>query len=335
MARVRALSPRVRRLVRICAGIVALVGTIATVGARPFIHGVTSISWLSITAGVVLTAVATASAVWRWRIVAVRLGLELSWRGAIAAYYRSQFVNTVLPGGVVGDVHRAFRHGKRSGGVALAARAVAAERIAGQLVQFALVALVLSLLGLSSPLRALAWIVGGATGLVAVAVGIIAASGRGRRLLRREVELLSPVFGNLGRSAQVIASSILVVASHATLFVVACVVTGVHAPLSELVALALIALTAGALPINLGGWGPREGAAGFAFAAVGLGVSAGVAASTTFGVLATIAVLPGAGVLVVNRIDAARARRRSMDSQEEPTAGRSTEIRPLTEGVNA
>ena len=335
MANVRALSPRVRRLVRICAGIVVLAGTIATVGARPFVHGVTSISWLSVVAAVALTAVATASAVWRWRTVSAGLGLELSWRGAIAAYYRSQFLNAVLPGGVVGDVHRAYRHGRRSGSVALAARAVATERIAGQVVQFALVALVLSLLGLSSPLRVLAWVVGGIAGLVVIAIGIMAALARGRRLLRRELELLFPVLGNLGRSAQVIASSILVVASHATLFVLVCVVTGVHAPLSELVALALIALTAGALPINLGGWGPREGAAAFAFAAVGLGASAGVAASTTFGVLATIAVLPGAAVLVVSRIEAARARRRSMDVQEEPTAARSTGTRPLTEGVNA
>ena len=36
---------------------------------------------------------------------------------AVAAYYRSQFLNTTLPGGVLGDVHRGVRHGRDAGDV--------------------------------------------------------------------------------------------------------------------------------------------------------------------------------------------------------------------------
>jgi uncharacterized membrane protein YbhN (UPF0104 family) len=316
MAGLKLLSPRLRRLARIGAGVIVVAAIVATLGTGPFIHGVTSVSLFSVAVALALTGVATVSAVWRWRAVASGLGLELSWRGAIAAYYRSQFLNTVLPGGVVGDVHRAYRHGRRSGSVALAARAVATERIAGQVVQFVLVALVLSLLGLNSPLHALAWVVGGVVLLLVIAIGIVATVVRGRRLLLRELDLLGQLFGNPRRAVQIVASSILVVASHATVFIVACLATGVHAPLSELVALALIALTAAALPINVGGWGPREGAAASAFAAVGAGAGAGVAASTTFGVLATIALLPGAVVLVAARVRAARKLRRASNFPE-------------------
>ena len=53
-----------------------------------------------------------AAAAWRWRILVRRLGLSLGWRESVAAYYRSQFLNTVLPGGVVGDVDRAVSHGR-------------------------------------------------------------------------------------------------------------------------------------------------------------------------------------------------------------------------------
>lgn len=331
MARVRSLSPRLRRVGRIGVGVGVLAGIVATVGAGPFIRGVTSVSWPTVAIAVALTGVATAAAVWRWRTVAAGLGLELTLRGAFAAYYRSQFLNTVLPGGVVGDAHRAYRHGRRSGSVALAARAVATERIAGQVVQVALVALVLSVLGLSSPLHALAWVVGGAAILAVIAVGTFAIAPAGRRLLRREFGYLGRLFGDARRSVRIVAASVLVVASHTILFVVACVATGVRAPLSELVALGLIALTAGALPINVGGWGPREGAAASAFAAVGLGASAGVAASTTFGVLATIAVLPGAAVLVASRIEAARARRRSNAAHQELGTQQSTETEPHDE----
>ena len=53
------------------------------------------------------------------------------------------------------------------------------------------------------------------------------------------------------------------------------------------------------VPISLAGWGPREGAAAWSFAASGHGAAQGVAVATTYGVLAAAAVLPGLVVLVV------------------------------------
>lgn len=320
MAGVRSLSPAALRWVRIAAGLVVVAAIAATVGAGPFLRGLLSVSPEAIVLAVVLIGLATAAAAWRWKVVAAGLGLELSWRGAVAAYYRSQFLNTVLPGGVVGDIHRAYRHGWRTGSVALAARAVATERIVGQIVQFALVAAVLASLGLASPLRGAAWAVAGIITLAAVALGVVATTRRGRRFVRRELGMLAEVFRDPARTVQIVASSLVVITSHATLFVVACLASGVRAPLGELVALALISLTAAAVPINVGGWGPREGAAASAFAVVGLGAAAGVAASTAFGVLATIAILPGAVVLLVDRV-----RRPS----ETPA------IRPVTEEIHA
>jgi glycosyltransferase 2 family protein len=329
MAGLKSVSPRARGWARIGAGIIVVAAIVATVGAGPFIRGLTSVSAVPVVVAVLLTGIATASAAWRWRVVAAGLGLELSWRGAIAAYYRSQFLNAVLPGGVVGDIHRAYRHGRRSGDVALAARAVVTERIAGQLVQCALTLVVLAALGLASPLHGLAWVIGGVAVLLVIATAIVATAAGGRRFLRRELRMLRQLFRDPGRSVQIVASSIVVVVSHTTVFVVACLATGVHASLTEMVALALIVLSAAALPINVGGWGPREGAAASAFAVVGLGAGAGVAASTTFGVLATIALLPGAAVLLVDRIRVARTRRPPSTTTEKPITER------LIEEVNA
>ena len=47
---------------------------------------------------------------WRWRFTAGRLGIDLRFGEAVREYYLSMFVNQVLPGGVVGDVSRAWRH---------------------------------------------------------------------------------------------------------------------------------------------------------------------------------------------------------------------------------
>ena len=167
---VRALcsSPRSRAVARALLGLALLLAIAVRVGAEPFVRGLAAVSPATIAAALALTAVATAAASWRWRVIAARLGLALAWTPAISAYYRSQFLNTVLPGGVIGDVDRAVTHGRDVGELAQASRAVAVERTAGQAVQLV--------------------IAGGGTG-IARNVGLRSrcgrAAARGRRRLRR------------------------------------------------------------------------------------------------------------------------------------------------------
>ena len=112
--------------------------------------------------------------------------------------------------------------------------------------------------------------------------------------------------GSPGAFVRVVVASIVVVACHVVTFGVAVAAVGASVPPMRLAALALVVLLAGSIPLNLGGWGPREGIAGWTFAVAGLGASAGVAASTLFGILAMIAVAPG---LVVAATSAVRRMR--------------------------
>jgi len=93
-------------------------------------------------------------------------------------------------------------------------------------------------------------------------------------------------------------ASVLVVAGHTATFVIAARVAGSTAPLGELIALLMVIQIAAAIPLNIGGWGPREGAAAWAFAAAGLGAANGVTVSTLYAVLMLAAVAPGAGLLL-------------------------------------
>ncbi len=308
------VTPRARRLLPLAFGAAIVVGTIAVVGTGPLLRGLAAISPAAIAAAALLNAAATAAAAWRWRAVSRELGLPLPWREGVAAYYRSQFVNSVLPGGVIGDVHRAYRHGAPSGDLATAARAVATERITGQLVQAAATAIVLAALGLTASRGgwppSVVWSASAAVGLIVaalVAAAVIAvATPGGRRILTRELSLLGRVFRAPRSSISIVLASLVVVAAHAGTFVVACLAVGIRASPGEFVGLALVALAAGSLPVNIGGWGPREAASAAAFAAIGLSAGAGVAASTAFGVLAIVAVLPGALALIVDRVFATR-----------------------------
>jgi hypothetical protein len=211
------------------------------------------------------------------------------------------FLNLTLPGGVVGDVHRGVSHGRNVRDVGLALRAVAWERTAGQVVEA--VVTVVILVSLPSPVRpsiplALAVLVA-----VAIAVALVGRAGPGdgrSRWARLRRAIAGDVRGALlaRRAWPVIAlTSLLVVTGHAITFVIAARTAGATAPLSELVPLALLAMLAMVLP-SVAGWGPREGATAWAFAAAGLGADLGVATAVVYGVMVIVASLPGALVLV-------------------------------------
>jgi uncharacterized membrane protein YbhN (UPF0104 family) len=286
-------SPGFQRALRIAVAVAVLAALVVRVGAGPFLHGLASLDGPSIAAAVALCAVATGAAAWRWRLLARRLGIPLGWSAAVGRYYRSQFVNVVLPGGVVGDVQRALDHGREAALLAASARAVVAERMLGQLVLIALSALVLGVSG--GPFAALAPWTGVGALLLAGAVGVAAAaSARVRRLLSREAAALRDALGSVSVTLRAAAASALVVACHVATFAVAAAAVGARLEPGRIVPVALVVLLAASLPANVGGWGPREGAAGWAFALAGAGAAAGVSAATLFGVLTFIAVVPGA-----------------------------------------
>ena len=228
------------------------------------------------------------------------LGVDLPLGTAVAAYYRSLFLNVTLPGGVVGDVHRGISHGRDTSDVGRGLRAVAWERSAGQVVQVVLTVAVL--LVLPSPVRAVVPLV--ALALLAAAAGVALAArvrpavGRSRWARSRAAarDLRDGLLARRAWPAIALASA-LVVAGHAATFLIAARTAGATAPPSQMLPLALLVLLAAALP-NVGGWGPREGVTAWAFAAAGLGASLGVATAVVYGVMVFVASLPGAAVLV-------------------------------------
>jgi uncharacterized membrane protein YbhN (UPF0104 family) len=233
--------------------------------------------------------------------VARALDVELSFGAAVAAYYRSIFINVTVPGGVVGDVHRGLSHGHDTHQVGPALRAVAWERFAGQVVQIILTVVVL--LALPSPVHAAMPLV--VLGLVvAVLVALLVARlrpGGGSALARARDTVVADVRGALlARHARlgIALASALIVAGHALTFVIAAHAAGTSASLSRMLPIALLAMLAMTLP-NIAGWGPREGVTAWAFGAAGLGAGAGVTTSVVYGVMAIVAALPGAVILLV------------------------------------
>jgi uncharacterized membrane protein YbhN (UPF0104 family) len=281
---------RVWAWARLLAGAAILAFLMWRLGAGPFWHGLRSVHPVTVAVACGIGVLTTVCCAWRWRLVARGVGVALPLGPAVAAYYRSQFLNSTLPGGVLGDVHRAVRHGREVGSVGRGVQAVVWERALGQAVQVAVA--IVALLALPSPVR-------GRMPLVAVAVvvggGVLAGiAARARPRLR------------LTEWSAVLLASTVVVAGHLATFLIAARAAGSTAPLTRLAPLALLVLLAMAVPANVGGWGPREGAAAWAFAAAGLTASAGLATAVVYGVLTLAASLPGAVFLIVRAEGAPR-----------------------------
>lgn len=107
-------------------------------------------------------------------------------------------------------------------------------------------------------------------------------------------------------------------AGHLATFLVAARAVGASAPIARLVPLMVLALLAMTLPVNIGGWGPREGVSAWAFGAAGLSATQGLTIAVVYGLFAFVASLPGAGVLFVRWITRLRPARPRVDTEAEP-----------------
>jgi uncharacterized membrane protein YbhN (UPF0104 family) len=297
------------------AGILALL--LWRLGTGAFLDGLRVIDAPALALAFVIGVTTTVFSAWRWCLVARGLGLRLSLRGATADYYKALFLNAALPGGVLGDVDRAVRHGRDEGDVGRSVRAVVLERTAGQIVLLGVGITVL----LTVPSPVLTQLHRHGAGVAVVAGGVAVAGAvvllACRRLRQGGSRLAAGVrtgvteirTGLLARRnwPGITLASTVVLAGHLATFVVAARAAGSAASLTRLTPLMLLALLAMSLPINVGGWGPREAVTAWAFGAAGLSATQGLTIAVVYGVFAFVAALPGAAVVVVRAVARLRA----------------------------
>lgn len=259
-------------------GAAALLGAlIARFGAGPLADAAGSVRPAAAGGALALGAVGALAQGLRWRIVAAGLGDAMSRRSAVARCYEAAFLNAVLPGGLAGDAVRAVRrrvaHDATWG---TSVWSVVGERLCGTVV--ALTAAAAGLLLVDARLAAL---------VAAAALVVFVVASRSLRGL--PVRAAAAAWG----------LSLLGWFAYLALFVLAATGVGVRVPAGELAGLGAITVGGMSIPVNLAGWGPREGAAVLAFEGLGAGGALGLATSVAYGLLALVSVLPGGVILLV------------------------------------
>ncbi|MGI5128631.1 lysylphosphatidylglycerol synthase transmembrane domain-containing protein [Pseudonocardia sp. CA-107938] len=290
------------RLLPAAAAVAVLVALALRLGAGDVLTALRSLDAPVLAAALAIGFVSTAASAARWWLIARSAGLRLSLPQAVVEYYRAQLGNAVLPAGMLGDLHRAVSHGRRAGDVGGGLRAVMLERMAGQVV------LVLAAVGVLVaqprllPVLADAVLPSAVSEWVVPALAVAAAVLVGVGIVFRH--RLAPLVTDLRRMATmrvwpgvVVLSAVALVGYLAT-FVLAARAAGVTAPVADLLPPMLLALLVMGLPVNVGGFGPREAITAVAFGALGLGAAAGFATAVGYGVLCLVSALPGLATFV-------------------------------------
>ena len=232
---------------------------------------------------------------WRWRFTAGRLGVGMPYRHALSEYYLGVFLNQVLPGGILGDVSRAWRHAILAARRRTAIHAVVLERLVVQAVMLPVaVASLLAIPGLRPASLGWGWVV--ALTFAALVIGWV-----GLRQRLPTVQAAIREFGADARRAFLpggvlviqVGTAVLVMAANLILYVAAARALGSEIPLATLLPLIAPVLLVMMLPISVAGWGVREGAAALLWGVSGLGVAEGVAIAVAYGLLFLLAALPG------------------------------------------
>lgn len=253
-------------------------------------------NWMWLAASFASLTLATVSMARRWQLTAHALEIRLGLGVALREYYLAQLINSVLPGGVLGDVGRAARL-RRQSDWARAGQSVAAERLVGQVAMFSLLSL--GLIGAVIVPGGAAWpgavwalllIVPFLCGLVLWLAKKFPATRSFPylilRLLRHRRIVLHAFLG----------AGLLVFALYACARA-----TGSVVPPAGLLTVLPMIFCAMLVPLSIAGWGWREGTAAALFPLIGLTPDAGVAMGICYGAMMLAAAMPALFLLWVPR----------------------------------
>jgi uncharacterized membrane protein YbhN (UPF0104 family) len=244
----------------------------------------------------------------RWRIVAAAMGARVAFFAAVRNVYVGQFFNQVLPSSLGGDAVRAWQL-RWVMPLQTALASVGFDRVVALLAVPVIVTAGSGILLRHEPPAALGWTLLAA--MVAVGCGFVLllwgdriplpVAVCGRRLvgdLRSVPAAARRFFGHPGALARALLLSVLIHAGVATSVWMLALAYSADAPLTAFVVLVPLITMATAVPVSIGGWGVREGAAVALLGLVDIPPAAALAISIQFGLVMMVVALPG-GVLAL------------------------------------
>ena len=233
---------------------------------------------------------------YRWMYISSKNGSEMNFFYCLKFYYISSFINNILPGGVVGDIYRAYCARESSHNVINLSKSVQGivfERLSGQIMMFLIFLLSLTFFFLiNAKYVAFFYTIIPVISSIFI-IYIIAKKIYFNKIRSNEIIVnFKKIFSGIIFWNHTIIS-FFVVLSYIIIYIISAEALGISIDYFTFFVFTPIVLFSMTLPVSIGGWGVREATALLIAFLLGLSASSSISVAVMYGILNLFCSLPG------------------------------------------
>ena len=233
---------------------------------------------------------------YRWMYISSKNGSEMNFLYCLKFYYISSFINNILPGGVVGDIYRAYCARESSHSVINLSKSIQGivfERLSGQIMMFFIFLLSLTFFFLiNAKYVAFLYTVIPVLSIILIIYFIAKKTYFDKTRSNEIIINFKKIFsGNIFWNHTII--SFFVVLSYIVIYIISAEALGLSIDYYAFFVFTPIVLFSMTLPVSIGGWGVREGTALLIAFLLGLSTSSSISVAVMYGILNLLCSLPG------------------------------------------
>ena len=233
---------------------------------------------------------------YRWMYISSKNGSEMNFLYCLKFYYISTFINNILPGGVVGDIYRAYSARESDNNLINLSKSVQGivfERLSGQIMMFFIFLLSLTFFFLiNAKYVAFLYTVLPVLSVTFIIYFVV------KKMYFNEIssnEIIinfKKIFSGIIFWNHTIIS-FFVVLSYIVIYIISAEAIGLSIDYFTFFVFTPIVLFSMTLPVSIGGWGVREGTALLIAFLLGLSASSSISVAVMYGILNLFCSLPG------------------------------------------
>lgn len=233
---------------------------------------------------------------YRWMYISSKNGTEMNFFYCLRFYYISSFINNVLPGGVAGDIYRAYcarESTHRVINLSKSVQGIVFERLSGQIMMFFIFLFSLTLFFLfNEKYLAFFYTVIPVTLAILIFYFIIKKI-YFNKIRSNEIMLnFKRIFSGIIFWNHTIIS-FFVILSYIIIYIISAEAIGLSIDYFSFFVFTPIILFSMTLPVSIGGWGVREATALLIAFLLGLSASSSISVAIMYGILNLLCSLPG------------------------------------------
>ena len=233
---------------------------------------------------------------YRWMYISSKNGSEMNFLYCLKFYYISTFINNILPGGVVGDIYRAYSARESDNNLINLSKSVQGivfERLSGQIMMFFIFLISLTFFFLINAKYVAFLFTVVPVLLITFIIYIVVRKIYFNKISSNEIVInFRKIFsGKIFWNHTII--SFFVVLSYIVIYIISAEALGLSIDYFTFFVFTPIVLFSMTLPVSIGGWGVREGTALLIAFLLGLSASSSISVAVMYGILNLFCSLPG------------------------------------------